>query len=66
MPDNENETPAQAPAPQPTPSDAEVIQALIGTESRGDNRVTQMVSDLSSEAVFKGRDSQQQYERRDR
>lgn len=63
MPNDENTTPA--PDPQPGPSDAEVIQALIGTETRGrDVGVTEMVNRLSDESVFKGRTSGG-YERRD-
>jgi hypothetical protein len=47
---NDAQTGSPQPEPQvevePQPSDEQVIQALIGTETRGDPRVTKLVNKL--------------------
>lgn len=56
---NDAQTGTHQPEPQvqaePQPSDEQVIQALIGTETRGDPRVTKLVNKLMGADEFSRR-----------
>jgi hypothetical protein len=56
---NDAQTGTPRPEPQvqaePQPSDEQVIQALIGTETRGDPRVTKLVNKLVGADEFSRR-----------